>query len=346
MRALRRAGVAALVVVGLAACGIAVHHDVALPHLGTAASGGSAGGGASAGAPTPDLSVLTEPTAGYGAIDSLIATAHSSVRIEMYELADPTVEADLVADAERSVSVEVLLDSAYHGREVNTAAYAYLSAHGVAVRWSDPTEITHEKAVCVDTSVCAILTGNLTARYYPTSRDFVVLDRVPADVAAIEATFATDWTGAVPGPASPGADLVWSPGSAPELLALINGARHSLLVESEEMDETTITDALAAAARRGVHVEVAMTANAAYDAAFGALRAAGVTVSLYAPTASLYIHAKAIVVDSTVAFVGSENFSYASLDHNRELGIITDEPSVVTPIATAIEADVAGGARR
>lgn len=47
--------------------------------------------------------------------------------------------------------------------------------------------------------------------------------------------------------------LVWSPTtSLPDLLQLINGARHLLLVENEEMDNTSITNALTAAARRGV----------------------------------------------------------------------------------------------
>lgn len=101
-----------------------------------------------------------------------------------------------------------------------------------------------------------------------------------------------------------------------------------------------MADALATPARRGADVEVAMTADPSFDAAFAQLRAAGAHVTLYTPTGPLYIHAKAIVVDDTTAFVGSENFSCASLGHNRELGLVTSDPAVVEPEAAALTADV------
>jgi cardiolipin synthase A/B len=41
-------------------------------------------------------------------------------------------------------------------------------------------------------------------------------------------------------------------------------------------------------------------------------------------------------------FVGSENFSAASLRHNRELGVLTADPGIVAEVATTIRADAAG----
>ena len=65
-----------------------------------------------------------------------------------------------------------------------------------------------------------------------------------------------------------------------------------------------------------------MTADSEWDTAFSQLESDGVHVVLYPDTASaLYIHAKVIDVDGTKAFIGSENFSTASLDYNRELGL-------------------------
>ena len=64
------------------------------------------------------------------------------------------------------------------------------------------------------------MTMNLTARYYTTSREFVVIDRRRADVAAIAASFANDWAGGGLPPSSPAA-LVWSPGAQDALVALI-----------------------------------------------------------------------------------------------------------------------------
>src|SRR3712207_9468384 len=50
---------------------------------------------------------------------------------------------------------------------------------------------------------------------------------------------------------------------------------------------------------------------------------AGVEVRL---ASSLAIHAKLIVADGKRAFIGSQNLSATSLDQNRELGIIVEDP--------------------
>ena len=53
----------------------------------------------------------------------------------------------------------------------------------------------------------------------------------------------------------------------------------------------------------------------------------------------LYMHAKIIVVDNKVAFVGSENISTQSLDQNRELGIIVSDPSALNTLQTTFQND-------
>ncbi len=244
--------------------------------------------------------------------------------------------------------VRVLLNQHFVGR-YNEPAFSYLRAHGVAVRWAPSHfDFTHEKAIVVDGRRAAIMTMNLTARYSSDTRDFVVLDTRRADVAAVAATFADDWQdGGLP-PSSP-ATLVWSPGAQDALVGLISSARRRLLVENEEMADDTVTNALLAAARRGVNVEVVMTRQRDWFGAFSTLARAGVSVRTYAASAPLYIHAKAIVVDPGTgharAFVGSQNFSATSLLYNRELGLITTRRPIVAALAAVIARDGAGAAK-
>jgi cardiolipin synthase len=60
----------------------------------------------------------------------------------------------------------------------------------------------------------------------------------------------------------------------------------------------------------------------------------------------IYIHAKAVVADAGSSaeqmFVGSENFSAASLRRNRELGIRTTNEPVIAAVATVLADDYAG----
>jgi PLD-like domain len=98
-----------------------------------------------------------------------------------------------------------------------------------------------------------------------------------------------------------------------------------------------------------VHVTVIMTADPDWDAAFTELARAGVHIRLYADeSSSLYIHAKAIVADAgrsgEQALVGSQNFSVASLDYNRELGILTRDKALVAAVSATLAGDYAGAA--
>jgi phosphatidylserine/phosphatidylglycerophosphate/cardiolipin synthase-like enzyme len=108
-------------------------------------------------------------------------------------------------------------------------------------------------------------------------------------------------------------------------LALIHGAKHSLVAYNEEMSDPQIIGALANAARRlgPGKVRVVMTYSSDWASAFNRLTRAGARIEVFPATSNvLYIHAKAIVADGRRAFMGSENFSQASLDDNRELGLM------------------------
>jgi phosphatidylserine/phosphatidylglycerophosphate/cardiolipin synthase-like enzyme len=331
---------------------LSVRRTVLMSLLATCIPLGTAGAApAAVGAKSSLPPLLVEPNDGFGAVYSFIVDARKSVDVEMYELNDQTVEEDLVSDERRGVAVRVLLDRAYAGASYNTAAFGYLTSHGVPVRWGPTSTTVHEKSVVVDGVTALIATFNLgdTSDYYATTRDFGVFDSNASDVHAISDVFNADWSGAaISEPPAPddGADLVWSPGSEPVLAALIASARKTLLVESEEMDDTSIVSDLEAAARRGVNVEVVMTADPSWTRAFDDLERAGVHVATYSYDATPYIHAKVMVADAGAPgqqmFIGSENFSVSSLEYNRELGVTTKSAILIAPAARTVRSDFAG----
>ena len=291
------------------------------------------------------LLIMVEPAAGVGAIYKLITGARSSVDLTMYELRDTAAEDDLAADAKRGVDVRVILDR-HLEKSRNTATYDFLSAHHVHVTWADSGTTYHQKTLTVDGKTSAIMTLNMVSEDYAGTRDFAIIDTKSADVHAIVTTFNADFAHRSVNPPD-GADLVWSPtNSQSSILAVINSAKHTLSVENEEMGDSTITSALVAAAKRGVDVKVIMTAESEWDSAFSELTSAGVHVRLLADSDRvLYIHAKAVIADAGRSdqqlFVGSENFSKASLGYNRELGIRTTNGAVVSTINATLASDYA-----
>jgi cardiolipin synthase A/B len=301
-----------------------------------------------ASAAPPEYSLVTEPADGMAPIYDLITSAKHTLDMTMYELDDRTAESDMAADAKRGVKVRVLLDQNL-ARSYNTPAFHYLTAHGVDVRWAPHSyDVTHQKTLTVDGDISAVMTLNLTSEYYSTTRDLAIIDRDRADVAAIEAVFANDFAGRSYSPEPTGADLIWSPGADSRLVSIIASAKHSLYVENEEMSEYTIVDALCAAARRGVDVDVVMTYEHSWQYNFDKLASAGVHVRTYLPSAPLYIHAKVIVVDpgdpDEQLEVGSQNFSWASLEYNRELGLVlgTGHAGIIRSVAATVRSDFAG----
>jgi phosphatidylserine/phosphatidylglycerophosphate/cardiolipin synthase-like enzyme len=287
--------------------------------------------------------LIVEPDDGMEPIYALLSSPKRSLDLTMYELDDPTAEQILAADAARGVRVRVILDRRLQRRH-NQPAFDYLSGRGVLVSWSSSRFFaTHEKAFVIDGRTAVVMSLNLTARYYATSRDAAVVDVDPADVAAIEQVFAADLHGGGGVPAAD--DLVWSPGQSwADIVALIAGARMSVAVESEELTSPAVIGALLAAARRGVRVHIVMTYSDRWRRAFAALVRAGAQVHVMYGERPLYIHAKLIAVDAAtfhgVAFVGSENLTDASLLHNRELGIVLFRRSIVRRVASVIAADV------
>ncbi len=93
---------------------------------------------------------------------------------------------------------------------------------------------------------------------------------------------------------------------------------------------------------RGVSVNIIMTYQSTWKSAFLKLAASGVHLRIYPAKASLYIHAKMLVIDNSEAFIGSENFSATSLTTNRELGILITQPSIVSSLEKIFTQDWIG----
>lgn len=301
-------------------------------------------------APTASASgtytLITYPDSAHTPVYDYINSATKSVDMTMYELTDTSAQNALVAAAQRGVTARVILDGAH--QSVNGAAYNFLNAHGVKTVWSSNRYVyTHQKSIEVDGTSAYVSTGNLDSTYYASDRDYAVIENDPVDVAAIEQVFNADFTNTAITPNN-GNHLVWSPTNAQAaLLDMINSATTSLELEQLEMGSQAMTDALSNAAKRGVKVTLTMTDNGwGYECAWAQLVAAGVQLHTYPANGTPWIHAKTILADygtpSARVFEGSENFSDTSLLNNRELGLIINDPAVMSSMHNTMAKDFAG----
>ena len=286
------------------------------------------------------LQLFVEPAAGEQVILNAINNAQQSVWLETYLLTDTNIINALEKAAGR-IQVRVMLEPHPVGGGSPQSTLDALKAAGASTEDTSPSfTLTHEKGMIVDGKTAFIMTCNFTySALNGKNREYGIIDTNTPDVQSVIDIFNADWSRSAIQPSDPG--LVVSPtNSRTDLTAFINSAKSSLIVEAEEMQDTSIEQAIVSAAQRGVKVQVILpTPSSSSDsnaAGIATIKAGGAQVE---EDAQLYMHAKMMVADGSSAFVGSENISSNSLDNNRELGLIFSDTSIIGTLQTTFQQD-------
>ena len=318
--------------------------------------------------PTSGVTITVEPdgTGDAAGLLNAIKGAQTAVHVEMYLLSNAKYISALLALGAAGKDVKVVLNQSFPTgtptANTNASSYAQLSGQpGVSVHWAPTTtgfdSYTHEKAVIIDPaggsdSQVWIMTMNLDTDAPKYNREFLAQDTNAADITEAEDIFEADYASTS---ITPTGDLVVAPSPQNDavsvLVGLINSATTGIAMEAEEFDdsgtqtEEKVFNALTAKAQAHIPVHLVLedSTDSAQSSAVAALQAAGGVVVGYACSASLDIHAKALVVDGARAYIGSENFSGGSLGYNRELGVYFTEASEVAKVQTTIQNDFVGG---
>ena len=293
------------------------------------------------------VQVYVEPDDGEGVITNAVRSAHKSVWLEMYLLTDTNVIHALEDAANSGIDVRVMLEPHPYGESASAArTLDELRAAGIKAQDTDPAfTLTHEKGMIIDGKTAYIMTSNFTRSALggssgTTNREYGIIDTNPQDVQAITAIFDADWNHTTAQFNDP--NLVVSPvNSRSAFISLIGSAHHTLLIEAEEMQDSSIESAIINAAKHGVQVEVILpptssSSGGSNSQGISTISQAGVQVR---EDPRLYMHAKIIIVDGSEAFVGSENISTQSLDENRELGIIVADAGVLSKLESTFQTD-------
>lgn len=301
----------------------------------------------------PDaLTLFIQPDDGRAPVLNAFNNAQTSIDLMMYLLSDRDVIVALKNAALRGVAVRVLLEQnpcCSSDNSTQRALFGELQEARVQVQWTNPAfRLTHAKMAIIDGVTALVMSQNLTKTSFTFNREANIVDRDRVDTAALVALFNADWDRSPYTPSDPNL-VIANSDARQKLLVLIGGAMKSLSIESEEMQDPAIIDALIAAQKRGVAVRyIGATTPAGTTApqrdgnAAGRKRlvTGGGSIRLLAVP---YVHTKTVVADGSVAFVGSENFSAASLDTNREIGILTTDIAIIGRLSSIFTKDWAAG---
>ena len=163
------------------------------------------------------------------------------------------------------------------------------------------------------------------------------MDNDARDVATLAAVFDGDWKRQAPVYA-PDARIVLSPYNSRKAFdSIVDGAKRTLDLYAEEVNDPSIESHLTRSAARHVRVRLITSQT---GAGVDALRRGGVSVKILQKP---YIHAKAIVSDGSELFVGSENISTTSLDRNREAGLMLTDAGMASQVESTFNSDWESG---
>lgn len=304
--------------------------------------------------PLQDAALVTTPEDQHTQIIQALQAAKSHVAMSIYHLTDTKIIEVLINLAGKGVLVQVLLDASSLQNPKYKAVYDQLLAAKVQVSASSPLfRITHTKSFVVDDRLAFISTMNLVG-HYSEMRDYGLFTQDQDIVRELNSVFQADLlnakNSAANTPPLSNANLLWSPVNAEaKLVDLINFANSSIAVIVENIGkDTAVVNALVEARKRGVIVQVLtpecdLNPNPLFNyPALYQLAQAGAEnrIAPYPTSAELpYMHAKVIVVDHRLAFLGSENFSYSSLTLSREVGVVFANVKTIKALESYISKD-------
>jgi cardiolipin synthase len=282
----------------------------------------------------------------FAAIREQLSNARKSIQLEMYEFQRLDL-AGMILDAfARGVVVTAIMDpSERSSREV----WALLQQAGIPLIPFpvEPRTIDHVKLLIVD-SERAIVGGINWGRNSPLNHDFDLLVLGPA-VANLGRVFAQDL--AIAGqprslpPAQPDPVvqvIVTRPGEGirSAAMALIDGARHSVVMEMFNFSDRLVLESLAGARARGVAVRVLLEPTQSQNIdAMAFLKAAGAQVRLFTPIARELLHAKLGIVDGTTVLFGSCNWTRSGFSRNHELDLLVRDASLAAVFSARADQD-------
>ncbi len=289
-----------------------------------------------------DVTLWIQPTAGKEPILQALDSAQHDVRMVFYSITDPDIIQKIKDTVARGVTVRFMLENnPYGGSSTNIDVGLDLQKSGVQLKWAPRAfRYLHEKAIVVDGRVAYIMTHNLTTSSFTANREYGVRITDPLLVKEVAAVFDADWN------REPidlrHALLIWAPDNSRERFAqLFNAAKKSIWLEEQNSQDPQIVRLLSDAARRGVDVRLISTPRWPIESDYDEpgreqLRQSGAQVRYILDP---YIHAKVFVIDGRLGFVGSQNFTTNSLDNNRELGVLFDDPEAVRQMMAQFQAD-------
>ncbi len=268
-------------------------------------------------APKAEERVYVKPAKRREAVLRFIGAARESLLLSIFRCDDLEILEALGEAVTRGVKVEVMLTGRAKGwgKRLGPLA-ACLRYMGVSVH-QFPKGIPkyHAKYIVADGCRALIGTQNFTRKCFRRTRDFILETPDQEIVSSLIGLFRGDMHGA-PMAASASNRVIISPDDARTRIEnLLASAKHSIRIMDHKLSDPGILAILRDRRRHGVSVEI-------QDCD---------------PAGELLPHGRLIVIDGSLAVLGSLALSAKSLNGRREVAVLVEHPQLVAKLNRQFE---------
>lgn len=258
---------------------------------------------------TTEERVVVDPKERRAVVLELVRAARKRLRLSLFRCNDEELIAELMNAAGRGVTVEALVTQRAKGWQKRLDRLReQLADGGVTVHvYADPVVKYHAKFIVADAGPSLVGSLNFTRKCFKRTSDFLVITGEPTIASGLIALFEADMRDLpVPG------DLPWRLIVGPEyarqrLEHLLKKARRSIKIIDRKVTDPSMLALLRAKHSEGLEVAIASGDQ----------------------VCDLASHGQLLVIDDTVAVIGSIALSSKSLAFRREVSIIIDDTFAV-----------------
>ncbi len=282
---------------------------------------------------TPDLKFLEE-------LVEKINSSQQRVWVEVYIFTETRLQKALIQAYERWVDVKVILEkNVYKAPSMNKKAFQNFEKHGIPVVWSNAKNyaLNHTKMMIVDDEA-VVSTGNYSYSSFRYNREFFLIFADQKIIQILSDIFLKDFVWEKYETHHP--NLILSPFSTrTKFEYLLGNAQKKIQMYSLNFSDSRIKQLLIDKHKSWVQVEIIFPDDKKVDSNSEILqdfRKAGIS---FVQVSKPPIHAKSILVDEKYLYVGSVNFSSASIERNREIGFLLKNPEIIKEFLKIFQTD-------
>ena len=256
--------------------------------------------------------VIATPAGARAAVLDVIRHARRQLTLSLFRCTDDAIIVEIGRAVDRGVQVDILVTSRSKGKKKLRRLWEALDTTGAAIHpHTDPVVKYHAKYLIADNGPALVASLNFTRKCFESTVDALVITHDPAVVDGLRRLHVADREGERLPRNLPERLIVGPERARRQLSALIEGARSSVRIIDAKLSDPVLTKLLEARRREGLTVDV-----------YSAKRLNG-----------LRSHGKLMLVDNTVAVVGSLALAALSLDFRREVALVVQEPAAVAVVA-------------